>query len=634
MDDQNDDTLGRSGTVEDNTQQPAPAPLLSLDQIQAADFESPVRGLGSVNEGVIRQAYWTAYNQAKEGSETRQVMNLMQAMAGIFLKPDNRANVWVPYGSGMGMQTAMPETFRGEQSAVLNALIPHIQHPALRARIADIVWTNDRKQGATAAAAAQAYRDCVTGLLDGVFTPAYDAPARMVGEAIFHLKRMLQILSVTTKKTKRPDWMTEVTQAVYDRALAINDYVTFTEVARLGIGYELFDEKVVAADAEALASRAPAEDYPEAVKRAWSLAAYLNDKLNDEEAANRCRIGAYRCTLSMRRFVLGSAAAEASWVTDALQELRHIRGLEEEEAALEIELRKLQKASLRQMGSIPIEMDLTDDHKVVSEVFEGASLSDALWNFAMLASSQKPDELRREALDMGQQSPLMAMMGYSHVDGEGRTATKTPGASLTGEEPDEGWFDATIDRAEGLRRYQMVAGRIEPARMLLYGTFGIEERHLQPIVGYTPFVPDEQKPLVLLGLVRFFQGDMMSAAHLVIPQLEACLRHILKMAGHDPSKRRDDATEEDLSLSRILDVYRTEVEAILGVSLTDEIDRLYNKRPGPALRHEFAHGQVSAGQCFSHHVIYGVWLVYRICCLFLAPPRWTPIVADAIQRAE
>lgn len=51
---------------------------------------------------------------------------------------------------------------------------------------------------------------------------------------------------------------------------------------------------------------------------------------------------------------------------------------------------------------------------------------------------------------------------------------------------------------------------------------------------------------------RFFLGDFASAAYLLIPQLEASLRHILKAHGADPTKRRDDATEEDGSLDAII----------------------------------------------------------------------------------
>jgi hypothetical protein len=63
---------------------------------------------------------------------------------------------------------------------------------------------------------------------------------------------------------------------------------------------------------------------------------------------------------------------------------------------------------------------------------------------------------------------------------------------------------------------------------------------------------------------------------LLIPQLEPSLRHILKAHGGDPTKRRDDATEEDRSLDAIIANHRVELVHILGAPLLDELNRVFN----------------------------------------------------------
>jgi hypothetical protein len=65
-------------------------------------------------------------------------------------------------------------------------------------------------------------------------------------------------------------------------------------------------------------------------------------------------------------------------------------------------------------------------------------------------------------------------------------------------------------------------------------------------------------------------------------------------------------------------------------ALAWEIDRLFNQRPGPALRHEVAHGQQSAGDCYHPNTYYAVWLIYRVCCLF-ALPAWDGVVAPVLR---
>jgi hypothetical protein len=132
---------------------------------------------------------------------------------------------------------------------------------------------------------------------------------------------------------------------------------------------------------------------------------------------------------------------------------------------------------------------------------------------------------------------------------------------------------------------------------------------------------------------RLYQGDFISAAHLLIPQLEPCQRHLLKISGADPSKRADDSTEQDLSLKNIYVRFRPELEKILTPELSWEIDRLFNTRPGPALRHEVAHGQLSGGDCFHPNVYYANWLIYRVCCLFVLQ-SWDALVAPHFAEGD
>ena len=129
-------------------------------------------------------------------------------------------------------------------------------------------------------------------------------------------------------------------------------------------------------------------------------------------------------------------------------------------------------------------------------------------------------------------------------------------------EGSEDWYRSHILQSEDLRRLQSIAGIIEPARLKIQARFMIEERHLEPIIMRSPFVLPSQAPIIILGLARYFQGDFMSAAHLLILQLEPCLRHILKLSGQDPVHQRDDGTEEDYELNAMLKNMKTELEKI------------------------------------------------------------------------
>ena len=545
------------------------------------------------------------------------------------MQPSDPGSVWVPFFAlEGGARAPIADDFRGTQTEALAAVVDRIDSPELKARVADICWSNNRRDGYSAVAATNAYCEIVSRLLDGSLNPYQGRTA--IREAVPALRRAMQIAAASTKRTKRPAIVGKTFEELYAAARAQLDVATFTSAAELALLFGLRQPQIVAGELEAMAASSPADTYPIAVKKAWDMAARLYNNLGEKEAEQRCLIAAVERTLAMREEVKGSAAAEASWITDALQQLRHIQGVEEREHCLELELRRLQKASLREMGSFEIDLQLGDSPEQTTKHFSTLSLSNALREFALLTSSRDPIQLRDQAIELGKGIPIPAMMAGIHFDSEGRPESKSAGAPSEGE-PDETWFRRMIGQLEGIHRARIVAGAIEPARLEIQARFGIMERHFNAIVGLSAFVPDSQKPIVALGFTRFFQGDFMSAAHLLIPQLEPCLRNLLKLNGLDPSKRRDDSTEEDLSLGGLFLRFRSELDQILTASITFEIDLLFNAKPGPELRHELAHGQISAGACFHQDVYYANWLIYRLCCL-LVMPNWDALVTPQLAK--
>jgi hypothetical protein len=607
--------------------------LATFGDLEAVDFEAPIRGLDMADAHEYYRSYERAFVAAREAKDeaAQIVYRLFAQLCSMVLRPSDPGNLWVPlFTMTNGVRAPIAEDFRGQQTASLATIIGRIVNPALKARVADIVWSNNRRDGSSAAAAIEAYCNSVVGLLDGSLKAAHGGVATR--EAIAAWQRAMQIAAATTKKTKRPEKVEKVFEALHAAARERLDLPTFVAASELAISFGLRKREVVAPEVEAIAASAPLGTFPLSVKEAWDLAAHLYDMLKNSDAQQRCLAGAVEQTLAMRETVRGSAAAEASWITDALQQLRHVKGQEDRELELEIELRRLQKASLKQMGRFEIDLQLGDTADKVAAHFSTLGLSAALKEFALLTHSRDPVRLREEALMAAKEAPLMAMMPIAHVDDDGRTETKSAGAPHEGE-PDETWFRRMIGQSERIHRARTVAGYIDPARLVIQARFNVAQRHFNAVVNLSAFVPTSQKPIMALGFTRLFQGDFMSATYLLIPQLEPCLRHLLKINGHDPSKRRDDSTEEYLSLNSLYLHFRSELDQILTPPIASEIDLLFNARPGPIIRHVLAHGEISAGACFNEEIYYANWLIYRICCL-LVLDHWDDLVAPQLAEDE
>ncbi|MDR3488434.1 MAG: hypothetical protein P4M05_26475 [Bradyrhizobium sp.] len=608
-------------------QQPRLATAADFD---ATDFEAPIRDSNLADAHDMYGLYERAFAAAQAaGDDAGQlVYRLLAQVCSIALRPSDEGNNWLPLLSFTdGTHSPITEDFRGAQTELLRDVAQLSKTPALRARLSDIAWSNHRRDGASATAAIEAYCETVDGLLDGHLTSLYGLNAGMAAKTPMH--RALQIAWLTTKATSRPQRVIDNFDRLYTSVRDRGDVGILVHLARLALQFRLKDAAALAPELEQAAKAVPHGSFPMAVKSAWDMAARLYDSLKDPEARQRCLMGGVEQLLAMRGQV-STAGAEASWVLDALQLLRHVQGQEELELKLEAELRRLQKASMKQMAMFEVDLEVGDTPRKVAEHFERLSLSDALRAFALLDRSRDVDKLRADAVALGETAPFMATMPTSFIDNDGRTVKKSPGAPHEGE-PDEVWFTHMIERSESIHRHRTIAALIEPARLAIQARYGLVSDYFQGMVASCPFVPESQRELVALGFARLFQGDFMSATHLLIPQLEPCLRHLLKINGADPSKRSDDSTEQDLSLKNIYVRFREELGAMLTPDLAWEIDRLFNTRPGPALRHEVAHGQLSGGDCFHPNVYYANWLIYRVCCLF-AFPSWDELVAPDLAE--
>ena len=610
----------------------AQIPLVTAEEFAAVGFEALIRNPNEVNGWSLASSFReAAAAAAAKGDKTgAHVLNLLYALCSIHWKPEDRARVWGPLFVTTNQRSCIPADFVGQQTDVLAVVVPSVKHAPLRARLADLVWSNSRRRGDIAAIAVDAYCECVEGLLSGAFISVHQKDDRQPLEAERNMQRALQIAYATNKRGFLPERVKSAFHALYDAARDNAAFVVFANTAELGLYFALKESADVAQDAETVAGKGEGK-YPLPVKKLWDMAAQLYERCGDKEAQRRCKLGAVDQILLMRTQVR-SAGAEASWVMTALQELRHVKGVEELEEKLETDLRRLQRASVKEMAAIPFELNIGDDRAKVVEQFSACTLADALKDFALLTTSPAVADLKQQALKLAEVAPLSSMMTTARVDMEGKPITKTEGAGAAGDASEE-WYNHTIDQGEQIRRLHVVAAAIDPARLVINARFGIDERHIEPIVVCSAFAPESQKPILVLGFTRFLQGDFMSAAHLVLPQLEACLRHVLKLAGLSPVKRFDDGTEEDLDLGGMYDRMRPDLERILSPNLAAEVERVFHLRPGPALRHDFAHGQVSAGQCFGPNVVFGIWLMYRICWLF-ASPNWEGVISPVLAEIE
>lgn len=522
----------------------------------------------------------------------------------------------------------LPGDFAGTQNDVLSDVVETIPHPGLRARVADIVFYNDRRRGGAVVAAIAAYAQTIEDdlpRLDGLDPTSLDANAF---EAIWLAIRGLQLARMSTKGKGIPDNLMRVVSVLYERAKRRSDVVAFHRIAEaLGVCKVMAWEQI-GQDCEVVAAAANAK-YNGPIGMLFDFAGSAFERANDNNGKLRCYGKSLDVQLSFRD-QSPMATTKAHLTQKALRYARS-KGLRERVPDLRDQLRRFELESLDEVPSMPVSIDLGEMRALVDEAFAGLSLSQSLLRLATLASIVSFDEIREGAERSRGIGFFSNMFGTIHNDARGRQVAQTAPSDTENSES-SGWFLERARQYLDLNYSQIVNGMIEPARQLLQEAYAVEARHFHPIALRSSFVPSGFEHIFALGFARLWQGDYITAAYLLIPQMENALRSSLDRRGVHLSRLHDDGNQEDRGINVFFGELRAETEKIFGADMVFNIDMLFSNKPGPALRHEMAHGKFSVSACYSDAAVYACWLIYKLTCTPLIS-TWDVAVAPNLEPA-
>lgn len=611
----------------------SPQVIVTPADFRSVDYNSIVRDLKSAYGSRLETEFMKATRMHGGNEPAFSAFRLLASVCGLHFRLHDKAGA---FGANMmfgNSRTPIPEDWLGEQTEHFFEILEEVEHPALRARLADVVWINDRKKGKAAAIAVMAYCECVEALLSGTYEDRFATDSEVSLEEVDLIERASQIHARSNKRTAlMHERVSGLLSSLYANALNHVDVVPLNRIATLMSRYSLITMDQLAADMEAAAAAAKQnpESYPLAIRELWTLAAFAHGEAKRPNDERRCQLAGVEQTLKMAPQT-GSSSGAAHWYRQAIGELRQIPGTEERREELRKEMRVLQEKSLEEMRSFEIPVDLSDVVSGTIEVFEKLTLPEGLKQFALLVRPNNAAQMRKEAVES--ESGIAAMFASTHLDSEGKIIAEVEGASLDGSPPSQDWIESKMIQHLQFTMDIAVRGQLEPARRFLAGEFPLSERHFHFIVQQSPFVPRHHAATFALGFARLMQGDMLSAGPILIPQVEHCLRHVLINSSTDTSKMRNDLTQEDRSLSTLLDTYRDELVAIFGEDIVLHIDLLFNRRPGPALRHEFAHGKVGDRSYADPAIYYACCFIYLLVCIPLLS-GWAQYVAPAIEAGS
>lgn len=115
----------------------------------------------------------------------------------------------------------------------------------------------------------------------------------------------------------------------------------------------------------------------------------------------------------------------------------------------------------------------------------------------------------------------------------------------------------------------------------------------------------------LRGIHAGFFGDWLTSMHLLIPQIEASVRHVLQQHGVITSTVESDGIQKERDINQLL--WDPTAEDVFGADILFDLRGILIERFGSNMRNEAAHGLMPEVAFYRAESVYLWWLVIHLC---------------------
>lgn len=585
------------------------------------DFESPIEGFTSVRCIDLRSALKSAADfQIKLGDagiSAARAFSMLAAIMSFHFDPERRNSPFGPMYQDAEGRSAAPEDFRGEQLSALIYVAERAINPVLKSRLCDLCWLLNRSRRDLAASALNAYLQILSNIENGLMTDDDENGDILIGlSARDIIRRSLSLAKAIGWKGEEAENAKNTLLRFRSRAESQDNPVRAHWFFAIDLDFGISKSEEIGAGIEKYLSifSAPIRTHDEVELLRLAARAYHISR--DEKSATRCRAAAAECLV--REAGSQESAMHAShWLAEAIEEYRGLPGMKERRKELRHKLVDIQSGISEEMSQIFHPIDVEElVRQTQSNLASLPTLLDKLLYLADMESSPDPSELAAQAIEAVLASPLQSLIDATYHDREGKVVYRSPGAADFGSVDAPSTVHRQIAQLASFRRLFFVLGEFEPARRIIMSEAYIREELFVSIIRHSPFVPRDLIWTYSKGLTHLFRGDFASALYILVPLLEASLRYVLRLNGYDVSLvNESEMVQQDRTISSLFDQMRLELDAVFGVSITADIERVFLSKLGPSIRHSVAHGLLHDGSPSGEDAIYACWLIYRLCCI-------------------
>lgn len=595
---------------------------LRLSAFSKSDFERATSDIDPTYAALSKALTGLAKAASEaQAYEAARVWWLSADLCMMMLDTTNRNEPFRPYLLIGNRHSMSPASIVDEEYVFFSEVVDCLPGGLLKARVSDLLWvTPGLKHIRHARAAIDGYatvplndelwyqegRECfqralclakmigrgdegrLTALTQAVIDAAKQAAQQELVFAVGLVETIIEYRLDHPEARELPQMLDELGRHFVDKKDVFKARKCFETAS---IGYALFDCDLLAAKMTVAAAET------------WVLEAELRGEQPHPIVAQN----ALEKALKVYRSIPGAFRAELD-VEKVLPVLR-------------TRIAEVGARAVEQIPTIITRTDITELVNHTKNVVEGQSFGDAIYTLANLYPFCSPVESREAALKVLRTGIVSSLTEVVFYDETGRVIARRPPLSFCTEltEADEHTIQAKMV-SEHLHTIKLtVRGGVLPALAIISEEHCVKEVDMVELARASSLVPLKRALMIGKGMYWGFAGDFGMAAHFLIPQMEAIIRHRMKEAGLNTSTSNADGIVTENGLSTLMDVEG--VAELLGEDVAFEIKAVFCSPYGPNLRNAFAHGLLDDEKFYSESIVYVWWFMLK----YISGPFWEKV---------
>lgn len=512
-----------------------------------------------------------------------------------------------------GKRSGEPDDLSDEDLAAIADALPDVTHPVVVARMADVLWIR-RRQPEYAYQAIDAYLEsaAATESLEH-WTQSAKAFQRAIALAVLFRKG-------------RPEYLKrslEHCEAVVTRIDGNDPRFLSQRLIDILCQHGHGDLKRLAGLAAQIAASAEERREYDRARKYWRSALGIARRLKDESAAQDALKAIVECFVQ-QGLAADNVLSKVHFLENAVTACGDVKGFSKRREEIHALLRDVQAELPGTLSRFELPDDIkkerddavADARTKTIDRLSGLDPLDALIALCFhLFPPIDQEKLRAQTAELDRNSIASTIAAPTIVDSRGRTVARG---------------DRTDDKHEAMvhnvirnamfERELICNGAILPALELIETEHHISEKYVfDELVSLSAFVPEENAAIVSKGLWFGLMRDFVGATTILIPQFEACIRHVLEGRGVRISAMGPEEVEKFRHLPTLLATEET--MRIFDSDVLDDLTLILVEPAGPNLRAAVAHGFISDAQCWTTEAIYAWWHMMRLVLLPLVAGR-------------